>query len=159
MDEKQLLNRSCVFQDLSDSQLDRIAGLCRFVEFDAGETITSRSAAKDKLYVIERGSVALQMHTSPSQEGGERRLTIDIVKPTETFGWCTAVGARAYAPATVCLEETRALEIDGERLRLLLEEEPAIGYLVLRGITKLMASREEQTWRLIASERAMLSPV
>ncbi|MBI4337688.1 MAG: cyclic nucleotide-binding domain-containing protein [Chloroflexi bacterium] len=155
MEHKQVLRTCQVFEDLDEAQAGKIGGLCRMEEYEAGAAIfTVNGPAKDA-YVLEAGKVALQMKLPRSlgQQGG--RVTIDIVTPSELFGWSACVEAHSYMLTAVCLEPTKVLAIDGTGLRSMLTGDHDIGYLVLESLIKVVARRLDEARQLLISERQL----
>ncbi|MBI2853425.1 MAG: cyclic nucleotide-binding domain-containing protein [Chloroflexi bacterium] len=157
MKHKQVLRLSVVFEELKEAQVDKIMCLCQAEEYEAGGTIFSEKSPAKNLYVLEKGKVALQMHrlVEPGQLGG--RVTVDIVAPSEVFGWSAVVEAHPYTLTAVCLEPTEVLAIDGARLRALMAEDHDIGYLMFRRLIRVVACRLDEARQLLVSERMQAS--
>lgn len=152
MDRTGLLQTCRIFEGLDGAQIEQIARLGRSAEYPAGTSIFNEKGPAEKLYVIESGKVALQMQL-PGSRG--RRLTVDIARESEVFGWSALVDWRPYTLTSVCLENSQILEIDGPALRMLMEGDTAVGFYVMKGLIKLVASRLDETRHLLASERTM----
>lgn len=159
MDKKRLLLSSLAFKDLEDSQADRVLELASVAQYDAGDSVFWEKDVANKLYVVNSGKVALQMSVPAPGYNTGRRLTMDIITETGVFGWSAVVDSHPYSLTAVCIERASVLEIDGNGLRLLLENEASIGYRVMNGLIRLVASRLDETRHLLMSERMTSEPV
>lgn len=159
MDKKKLLMSSPAFKDLDDGQADRVLDLASVAQYDAGDSIFWEKDAANRLYVVDSGKVALQMSVPVPVYNAGRRLTMDIITETGVFGWSAVVDSHPYSLTAVCIERASVLEIDGKGLRLLLEKDTSIGYRVMNGLIRLVASRLDETRHLLMSERMTSEPV
>lgn len=155
MTGKKVLRDCEVFASLSDEALERIAGSALEKQYAAGLSIFSEGESDDELYVLEEGKVALQMTLQNDLGKMRRRISVDIVSANEIIGWPTVIGQYTHTLTAVCLQNTRVLSINGNNLRWFLQDNPAAVYEVLKGVIKVVASRLEETRRLLISERTL----
>ncbi len=156
MTDKQVLRnlRDCeLFSALSDNELEKVAASVVAKEYEAGTTIFQGGDSADELLVLQEGKVALQMTLPKTQMQMSRRITADIVTRNEVIGWSAIVEPHIYTLTAVCLQNVKALSISGNKLRWLLQDNPEIGYEVLKGLIKVVASRLDDTRQLLVSER------
>lgn len=153
---KQTLKECRLFSTLSDADLDRIAEITGERDHEAGATIFQEGAAASELYLLQEGKVALQM-TLPAGEAPEttKRATIDIVTENQVFGWSAVVSPNVYTLTAVCLQRSRLLVIDGHRLSELMEADTSLGYQVMQGFVKVVATRLDDTRQVLLSERTI----
>ena len=157
MAEKRLLDDVELFQGLSRIQLEKVQRLCQLEEYQAGAAIFGERAPAEKLYVVDKGKVALQMQLPAGRDVSGRRMTIDTVAKGEVFGWSAVVGRQSYTMTAVCLEPTTVAAISGSGLRSLMQEDNALGYHVLRGLINVVAYRLDETRQLLMTERLVSS--
>ncbi len=157
MTAKQVLKECQVFAALDDAELEKIASLAVDKEYEAGTTIFQEGTSANELFVLQEGKVAVQM-TLPMTPGQmSRRITVDVVTRNEMLGWSAIVEPYVYTLTAVCMQKTKVLAIRGIKLRVLLRDNHHIGYEVLRGLTKVVASRLDDTRHVLVSER-LLTP-
>ena len=156
MTTKQALQECRLFATLSDADLGRVAEMTSERDYEAGATIFQEGAAANELYLLREGKVALQM-TLPGGEAPEaiKRVTIDIVTENQVFGWSAVVSPNVYTLTAVCLQRSRLVVIDGGRLSKLMEEDTSLGYQVMQGFIKVVASRLDDTRQVLLSERSV----
>ena len=157
MANRAALKECVVFQSLSEAELDRITDMCSLQDYAAGATVFSEGAPSDTLYVLQSGKVALQMRLLAGEAKPGARISVDIVSKGEVIGWSALVTPRWYKLTAVCLEPTRLLAIDGLRLTALMQEDTNIGYEVLNGLIGVVASRLDETRRVLISERQIVA--
>lgn len=153
MAPKRVLKECHVFEELDDSELERLAAICEPREYGAGATVFSAGSPADALYVVEQGKVALQMELPGPGAQGSRRVTVDVVTRGEVFGWSAAAVPHRYTLTAMCLEPTKVLAIDSARLGALLQGDYRIGFKVMVQLVGVVASRLDETRRVLVSER------
>ncbi|MBI2830564.1 MAG: cyclic nucleotide-binding domain-containing protein [Chloroflexi bacterium] len=150
---KQALAKSQVFSALNDVELRKVANLTTEKEYEAGATIFREGEPAEELLVVQHGKIALQMSLSAPASQTTRRITVDIVGPNEIVGWSALVEPHVITLSSVCLQPVKALSVDGIKLRSLLGANHHIGYQVLSELIKVVASRLDDTRRVLVSER------
>ena len=84
-----------------------------------------------------------------------RKITIDIVTRNEIVGWSAMVEPYTYTLTAVCLQNVKALSVNGFKLRCLLQDNPHIDRKVLKELIKVVASRLDDTRQVLISERLL----
>jgi CRP-like cAMP-binding protein len=162
MDEKKaqeyinILRRTDVFYDLSEAQLQMVAGVCSEAEYRMGEIIFEENSSGDELYVIARGEVEILVdpslvQTTPGPATGP--VTIATLRTGQTFGEVALVdrGLRT-ASARCASRRTRLLVIPRERLITLCDSYPELGYRVMRNVAADLAFKIRGTDLLIREQ-------
>lgn len=92
----------------------------------------------DVLYLIMQGSVDLKLILDR-----HKRTYADLstLSKGESLGWSAIVEPHVYRLGAVTAENTQLVKISGHRLRHLMEQHPAQGYILMHGIALAMASR------------------
>ncbi|HIE38455.1 MAG TPA: cyclic nucleotide-binding domain-containing protein [Anaerolineales bacterium] len=162
MDEKKaqeyinILRRTDVFYDLSEAQLQMVAGVCSEAEYRMGEIIFEENSTGDELYVIARGEVEILVDPSLVQTTpgpGTGPVTIATLRSGQTFGEVALVdrGLRT-ASARCASRRTRLLVIPRERLIALCDSYPELGYRVMRNVAADLAFKIRGTDLLIREQ-------
>ncbi len=155
MAAKQVLKECGVFSTLSDAELEKVSGSILEKEYEAGTIIFQEGDNAEELLILQEGKVAVQMTLPKAQLEMSRRITVDVVARNEVVGWSAIVEPYMYTFTAVCLQKVRALSISGTKLRWLLRDNPEIGYEVLKGLIKVVASRLDDTRHVLVSERLL----
>ncbi len=112
--------------------------------FTSGETIFVEGDAAERLYVLIEGRVRIMI--------GELGHIVYIVsKGGEAFGWSTLVGREKYSATAECLEPTTLFAFDRQRFQQELEKDPVSGQILYKGLTKTLAKRLLETYKMIAT--------
>ncbi len=155
---KQALQRCQVFSTLDDAALDAVAASLIEKELEAGTTIFREGEPAVELLILREGKVALQMAASPAEALLSRRITVDVIGANEIVGWSAVVEPFRYTLSGVCLQDTRALSISGSKLRWLMEDNRSIGFEILTGLSRVIATRLSDTRQVLVSERLPIAP-
>ncbi len=153
MTAQQVLRECEVFSALTNAELEKVASSVLEKEYEAGTTIFQGGDRAEELLVLQEGKVAVQMTLLKTQMQMSRRITVDVVTRNGVVGWSAIVEPYMYTLTAVCLQKVKALSISGNKLRWLLQDDPKIGYGVMKGLIKVVASRLDDTRQLLVSER------
>lgn len=131
-----ILREVDIFQDLSESQLERVAQICEERVCQIGAVIFEENTASDELYIIADGMVDIRVDPSilgiPSQAGP---TTITILRRGQVFGEVALVdqGLRS-ASARCATNNTSLLIINRDDLIALCDQDFQMGYVLMRNI-------------------------
>lgn len=135
------LESSELFDGLGRPDLLSIAEFCYEDKYDEGQALLVEGEAADRLFVIERGRVALDKKVQLGRHSTPRNATIDYIVPGKVAGVSALVSPYRYSTSAVCVEPTRVIVLDGVALRQYLEEHPAVGFQVLAVLSSLIGNR------------------
>lgn len=156
-----ILRRTDVFYDLSEPQLQMVAGICSEVEFRMGDILFHENTPGAEMYVIASGEVEVlvdpalvQSQPGKTTGGG---VTIATLRSGQTFGEVSLVdqGLRT-ASARCASRKARLVVLPHERLITLCDSYPELGYRVMRNLAADLAFkirgtdlllREQLLWR------------
>ena len=125
------------FQELEPAMFDKLAQIAGLVELEKGETLFNEGGKEDFIYIVLNGRIGLEIFVP-----ARGKVRIETAEPLDLVGWSSVTpvvrqrtaGAKAVLP-------TRLLSIDAERLRILCDSDHDLGYLVMRRIANIIASR------------------
>jgi CRP-like cAMP-binding protein len=95
-------------------------------------------------YMLLKGCVKLRVG-----ENGHTVYTVD--QPGEAFGWSSLLGRDVYSTSAECKETTKLLKIDVEKLKEILEKDPANGLVFFRHLAGTLGNRLLQTYKMIST--------
>lgn len=134
------------FDHLDDEERSLLAGITRRTSARAGEHLFEQGEPSRTLFVIVAGLLSLRQ----TMRGGKEEFTMAAARPGEVIGISSLHGEDAIHPSTgICLEDTELIEIDAKVLMQTLQSRPAVGFRILRRLTRLLAER-------LAAARAQL---
>jgi signal transduction histidine kinase len=135
------LKRSEILGDLDEEDLANIAAFCKEINYQEGDTILVEADFANKLHIVERGKLALEKRIELGRHTTARNATVSYIEPGKMAGFSTLTEPHAYSTSAVCIEPTRIIEIDGEKMRDYLASHPDVGYKVMQNIANIVGDR------------------
>jgi CRP/FNR family cyclic AMP-dependent transcriptional regulator len=129
-----------VFEGLRPEQLASIAGCGQHVEVPAGAMLLREGEAADRLFLIRRGAVALEVH-SP----GRGPLVIETLHAGDSVGLSWLFAPYRWQLDARTLEPCELVVFDGACLRSRCEEDHELGYRLMTRFAANVISRLHAT--------------
>ena len=129
-----------VFRGLSDEHLDLIAGCALNRVFADGEHLMREGEPANQFFALRNGTVALE--TFVPQRGA---MTIETLHGGDVLGWSWLVPPHRTVHDARALGVVRAIAFDGACLRGKCEEDPRLGYELLKRFTEVIVERLQAT--------------
>jgi CRP/FNR family transcriptional regulator, cyclic AMP receptor protein len=132
-----VLRHADIFYELTSSQIDLIASICEERRYQQGELIFLEQTAGKELYVIANGEVDIEIN--PAVVGQKaidgKPLIVSRLLRWQSFGEVALVdeGVRS-ASARACQHDTRVVVVPRDKLMLLCETYPQLGYRLMRNL-------------------------
>jgi CRP-like cAMP-binding protein len=130
----EILRSTDILRGVSHPTIDRIAAIAKPLTVDEGEMLYSVGDPARSAYVVASGRLRFSL-------GGDGRPSAGgtIIAAGDILGWAALLGNQPRRIATViALEPCRLLDIEGEALLQILEQEPRAGYLVMQRLAKMI---------------------
>jgi CRP-like cAMP-binding protein len=122
------------FAGLPRADLELLAGCARNERFEAGEFLYRENQPADKFFVVRHGQVRLELYAA--QAGPIPILTVG---PGDVLGSAWIVPPYRAGCDARALELVRAVSFDGPCMRRKCEQDPRLGYdLMKRSVTVLV---------------------
>jgi len=131
-----ILRKHPFFSDLREEDLKLICSCAKNVRFKIGEIIAKEGQPADEFYLIREGRVAVAM---PSPNGG--RLNIDTLDAGEVAGWSWLFPPYIWQFDLIAVAPIRALSMDGRCLRKKCDDDPRLGYDLMKRFSRVMSER------------------
>jgi len=138
-----ILRLSDLLDGVSDDQLKKLLPFCREEVYEAGTIIFSEGTPCQTMYIVESGSVALEMNLQVGRGAG--RATTGVVTRGGGLGCAGLVSPYVHMDTARTLERTELIALDNRVLRRLFEENPEVGRVVMNNLAKVVRSRLEHT--------------
>lgn len=154
-----ILKQADIFYELTNTQLELVASICSEKHYQAGDMIFEENTPGTELYVIANGEVEIVVNPAliGKKEDNADRFTIATLRRGQSFGEVALVdegvrsaGARCSAP------DTHLIAIPRDKLMLLCDTYPQLGYRLMRSLAADLAMkirhtdlqvREQLTWQ------------
>ncbi len=138
MQVTQLLKRVRLFNGLSDSQIERVAQLCRKQTFNSGDIILKAQTQSDDMYVIENGLVEIVIAIDEGASGmpeAAGEATIVKLGKGQVFGEMALVDQGLRSATVRCATDgTTLYAIGRDDFMGLCEDDTRIGFVVMKNI-------------------------
>ena len=137
---KPVIQAQPFFHGFSAAMTERIVGCAENVRFVKDDYLLREGQPANEFFVIRSGRVMISIHGV--QLG---TLTVQTIEPGEMIGWSWLVPPYRARFDAIAVEETRALRFDGQCLRGKCDEDPHLGYEVLKRVSSMLAQRLEDS--------------
>ncbi|MCS7071582.1 MAG: cyclic nucleotide-binding domain-containing protein [Anaerolinea sp.] len=123
-----------------------VASICRERTYNMGEIIFEQNTPGTELYIIAAGEVDIQIEPSSAGREPVTAQTITTLRRGQSFGEVALVdeGLRS-ARARCAADNTRLLIIARDRIMLLCDTYPALGYRLMRNLAADLAMKIRNT--------------
>jgi len=140
------LKQSDIFYQFTPTQLEMVANLCQEVVFNAGEIIFRENSDSKELYVIAQGEVDILIHRGAAGDDDKKETTVALLRRGQSFGEVALVdeGLRS-ASARAVQKDTRLLVIHRDKLIMLCETYPQLGYRLMYNLAADLAMKIRNT--------------
>lgn len=152
-----ILSQADIFEELTNTQLELIGSICNERHYQADDVLFEENTPGDEMYIIASGEVQIQV--DPSLIDGTDTtgsMTIATLRRGQSFGEVALVdeGLRS-ASARCSQQDTHLIVIPRDKLMLLCDTYPQLGYRLMRNLAADLAMkirhtdlqvREQITW-------------
>lgn len=151
----EMLRKISLFSDFSDDEIGKLAPLFRERSYPEGEVIIPEQADNREMVILISGAVAVEVALTLHNQS--ERLSLSMEEEAgRIIEWSSAIdttrsGGTASARA---ISLTRVLAADGEAILKVCDENPRLGYRLMRRILLLIASRLKDTRMQLVSSLA-----
>jgi CRP-like cAMP-binding protein len=153
MDVKQFLKGVPAFDNLQDEDLDRLVKLGQLRKVKAGEKIDGQGEPASRYYILVRGRIAVVLDLDFGVS--KKSYMVTTIGANQMFAWSGMVGNPTYTAGGKALTDSEVLEFDVALLEREFEEDPRLGYAVMRGVAKTIASRLRKLQLQLVQQYAM----
>jgi CRP-like cAMP-binding protein len=142
-----LLSRVALFEGLSSSALEEVAGAARRRGVRASDAFFREGDAAAAFFVVETGSVKL---TQLAPEG--HQVVLRMIGPGDAFGGAAAWGGATYPLTAEAVTDVSAFAWPGETIASLMARHPQLAINALRFVAGRLHALQDQ-YRQLATER------
>ena len=144
------LRKIHLLSDLEDSALGRLLPFVQVQIFSRQAVIFKEGQPAEEFYMLLKGKVLLEVTASDNAD-----ISLGSVKPGYSFGWSALLPGSSYTSHALCIEPCEVLTISADKLLDILDDHPAIGYQVMKGIVGVLESRlRRRTEQLLKTLRS-----
>nr|MBI2905676.1 cyclic nucleotide-binding domain-containing protein [Chloroflexota bacterium] len=151
-----ILKQADIFFELTPTQLELIASLCREQRFNTSDVIFEENSPSDELYIIGQGEVEIQVDPSlvgDSTAQAVSTVTIATLRRGQSFGEVALVDQGLRSATARCAQHnTQLLIIPRDKLMVLCDTYPQLGYRLMRNLAADLALKIRNTDMRIREE-------
>ncbi len=152
-----VLKQADIFDELTGTQLELVGSICSERHYQTGDIIFEENTPGDELYIIANGEVEIMVDPALiGDEGTGGSHTIATMRRGQSFGEVSLVdeGLRS-AGARCSAEDTHLVVILRDKVMMLCDTYPQLGYRLMRNLAADLAMkirhtdlqvREQLTW-------------
>ncbi len=135
-----ILRNHPFLKELDENYLQQITGCAKNVVFKENDIIFKEGEEAVSFYLIRNGKVALELNGR--EKGNVRILTIGS---GQVLGWSWIVSPYKWHFEAHALEDVSAIALDGKCLREKCEQDPKMGYEMIKRFSQILEQRLRST--------------
>ncbi len=131
------LREIIIFSHFTDEMLEKFQNHIDILHYDEEDIVFREGDPADRFYILRLGKILLEKKISEKIS-----FAIGAIKPGYSFGWASMLDDGAsYTTRTVCAEPCEVYSLRSTKLKLLLSEEPQIGFLFMQRLVWVVKNR------------------
>jgi CRP/FNR family transcriptional regulator, cyclic AMP receptor protein len=134
---KSFISKHPLFKGLNKSYVDLILGCAYEARFDPGEIIFREGEKANKFYIILQGKVALEALMVPERDP----IIVLNLGENDVLGWSWLFPPHRWHFDARAITLTKAISIDGNKIRKQCEENHDLGYELMKRFAKIIEQR------------------
>lgn len=132
-----ILSEHYCFKGLEKKYLDMIVARATHASYGEGDYIFHEGDEGDKLYIIQKGIVALETRLAPDRDP----ITIQMIGEGDVLGWAWLFPPHLCHFDAKVVAPTKAVVLDGTFIRTKCEEDHDLGYELMKRFASLIQQR------------------
>jgi len=138
------LQEADLFKGLSQEVINAIGAIGTEKSYEKGDFPFKVDDPADYFYILMEGRVRLSV-------GEEGHITYTLDHPGEAFGWSSLVDRTSYTGSVECLEPTKLIKLQKEKLIKIFEKDPSSGLIFFKRLAGLIAQRLINSYDMLLS--------
>jgi CRP/FNR family transcriptional regulator, cyclic AMP receptor protein len=130
------VNRSDIFKELDESQIELLRPLFEAFSCQAGTIIFQQGEPAEFLYLVINGKVEISFKPYDGMP-----MTVSRVGSGGVFGWSAVLGSEQYTSTAIAFKALKSFRVHGNELRRFCLEHPAEGKRILEHLAEGVSSR------------------
>jgi signal transduction histidine kinase len=135
------LKQSEILGTLSEEALTVIAEFCTEEIYLEGDTVLEEGKPAENLFIVSDGKLALEKKIEIGRHTTARNATVSYVDTGRMAGFSALTSPYVYSTSAVCIEPTRVIVINGDKLRSFLQDHPEVGLEIMSKVAALVGNR------------------
>ena len=107
-----------------------------------GEVLFSEKDPAKFFFILLNGRVELSV-------GKPKQAVYNATRNGEAFGWSSLIGGDVYSASAECIEPTKLLKTNSDKLSRVLEADPDNGIIFFKQLAATLGNRLLETYKLV----------
>lgn len=142
------LRSSELFGGLVDDELAQVAALVSEETYRPGDEICSEQDVADRLFILQSGRVEVCIHLR-SATNPDCCVTVEEMEHGRIFGWSSLVKQQRFTASAKAIEPVSLITLSASDMNALLDHNAHIGFVVMKHLAEVVASRLQRTRELL----------
>jgi CRP/FNR family transcriptional regulator, cyclic AMP receptor protein len=127
------------FHGLTDTEIAQVAELCQERSYAVGELCQIEGKSSNQVHIITQGRVGTVVRI-PNVTFMNSEIILDVLHDGDVFGWSALIQSTPWSTLRA-LDPTTVLYINADELMNLCETNNHIGFIIMKHLSSLIASR------------------
>jgi CRP-like cAMP-binding protein len=150
-----LLEQFEFFKGFSKEHIKKLADIAVEKSFGTGVQIWKKGDPAGTFYILQEGKVVMLMEAYMGPHRPPMQVTVDVVTKGDAMGWSTVVEPHQYVLGARCIDDSKAIAFDAEKLREIMKNDVLLGLTFMHAIAKVIAARLTHTEIILVGERGL----
>lgn len=137
---KPIISEHSFLRSLPPAYLSILTDCAQSREFAAGEIIFREGEIADRLYLVEKGRIVLESHSTPSA-----CLVVQELVADDVLGWSWLFPPYVWHFQARAVEPTRAIAFNGAHLLVACERNHEFGFDLMKRLAQVLIQRLQAT--------------
>ena len=136
------IRQSELFTGTSMDFVKKFMDISEMSSHNEGEILFRENDPAKFFFILLNGCVKLSV-------GQPEQVVYEAKRNGEAFGWSSLIGGDVYSASAECLEPTKLLKTDSDRLTRILEADSENGIIFFKQLAATLGSRLLETYKMI----------
>ena len=137
---EEIFDQLALFEGMNASQRDLLKSYFMMCECNGEEMIFAQGDVAEYLYVVIEGEISILFKPDDGPQ-----LVVSRIQSGGVFGWSAAFGSGYYTSGALCNTSAKMMRVRGTDLKMLRENHPETGILILQRLATIVAKRVENS--------------
>ncbi|MBM3207435.1 MAG: cyclic nucleotide-binding domain-containing protein [Chlamydiae bacterium] len=134
-----ILHEHPFFDNIPTQYVEFIAGCSKNAHFEANQLIATMGSSANIFYLIREGTISLTIDRAPN-----RPFIYKTLNSGDIVGLNWLIPPYRWTESATTVSTVKAIAIDGSCLKNKCENDPLLGYLLMKKIVSILVQREDE---------------
>ena len=140
------IKQSELFTGTSMDFVKKFMDISEMCSFKQGEVLFHKNDPARFFFILLNGCVKLSI-------GDPEQVVHNSKRNGEAFGWSSLIGGDVYSASAECLEPTKLLKTDSDKLTRILEEDAENGIIFYKHLAATLGKRLLETYQMLKPKK------